>query len=132
MPKRKTADATIETAVPVAEPKKRNISSKTASTATHKRTTTKKAAQPSHVHGNPAPVSLAVSEPVSSPVFEPVATPIPATPDVVQPNVYTAPSHAEIARLAYSYFEQRGYQPGSAHEDWLHAERTLVELAQNR
>lgn len=35
------------------------------------------------------------------------------------------PSRAEIAQLAYSYWEARGYQGGSAHEDWLRAEGEL-------
>ena len=36
-----------------------------------------------------------------------------------------APSHQEIAQLAYSYWEQRGYTGGSSEEDWLRAEREL-------
>jgi len=35
------------------------------------------------------------------------------------------PSHEEIARLAYSYWEERGRQGGSAAEDWQRAERVL-------
>lgn len=35
------------------------------------------------------------------------------------------PSHAEISRLAYSYWEARGGRDGSAVEDWLRAEREL-------
>ncbi len=35
------------------------------------------------------------------------------------------PSHDEIARLAYEYWEQRGRQGGSAAEDWQRAERAL-------
>ena len=35
------------------------------------------------------------------------------------------PPHAEIARLAYLYWEARGRQHGSALEDWLRAEREL-------
>ena len=35
----------------------------------------------------------------------------------------------EIARLAYSYWEARGYQGGSAEEDWFRAERELTILA---
>jgi hypothetical protein len=35
------------------------------------------------------------------------------------------PTHDEIARLAYSYWEERGRQGGSAAEDWQRAERTL-------
>jgi hypothetical protein len=31
----------------------------------------------------------------------------------------------EIARLAYSYWEARGRQHGSANEDWFRAEREL-------
>jgi uncharacterized protein involved in copper resistance len=32
-----------------------------------------------------------------------------------------------IARLAYSYWEARGYVGGSAEEDWLRAEREIRE-----
>ena len=35
------------------------------------------------------------------------------------------PTHAEIARLAYSYWEARGRKGGSALEDWLRAEMEL-------
>jgi len=35
------------------------------------------------------------------------------------------PSHEEIARLAYSYWELRGRPEGSDLEDWLRAEREL-------
>lgn len=37
----------------------------------------------------------------------------------------TAPMFEEIARLAYSYWEARGYQGGSPEEDWLRAESEL-------
>jgi hypothetical protein len=36
-----------------------------------------------------------------------------------------APAHHDIAALAYSYWEARGRQGGSALEDWLRAEREL-------
>ncbi len=36
------------------------------------------------------------------------------------------PAHNEIAELAYSYWEARGRQGGSADEDWLRAERELT------
>lgn len=35
------------------------------------------------------------------------------------------PSREAIAKLAYSYWEARGYQGGSEEEDWLRAEQEL-------
>jgi len=35
------------------------------------------------------------------------------------------PSFDDIAQLAYSYWEARGYQGGSPEEDWLRAEQEL-------
>jgi len=46
--------------------------------------------------------------------------------------VTARPTHDRIAALAYSYWEARGYQEGSAEEDWLRAEdelRLAVEAA---
>jgi hypothetical protein len=36
------------------------------------------------------------------------------------------PTHEEIARLAYSYWEARGRRDGSPLEDWFRAERVLT------
>jgi len=38
--------------------------------------------------------------------------------------VYT-PTHEEIAKLAYSYWEARGCQGGSPEDDWARAEQEL-------
>jgi hypothetical protein len=35
------------------------------------------------------------------------------------------PTHEEIARLAYSYWEARGRKEGSPDEDWHRAEKVL-------
>jgi hypothetical protein len=35
------------------------------------------------------------------------------------------PSHAEIARLAYEFYERRGPEQGSEIDDWLRAETEL-------
>jgi hypothetical protein len=35
------------------------------------------------------------------------------------------PTFDEIAQLAYSYWEARGYQGGSSEQDWLRAEQEL-------
>ena len=40
-----------------------------------------------------------------------------------------APSTDEIAALAYSFWEARGYQGGSPEEDWLRAEQQLSALS---
>ena len=45
----------------------------------------------------------------------------------VQPIGQSSPEHHEIAQLAYSYWEMRGYQDGSDEEDWLRAENELRE-----
>jgi hypothetical protein len=37
-----------------------------------------------------------------------------------------APTDAEIARLAYAYWEARGRQHGCPQEDWYRAERELL------
>jgi hypothetical protein len=36
------------------------------------------------------------------------------------------PSHEEIARLAYAYWEERACQGGSPEEDWYWAEREVL------
>jgi len=38
---------------------------------------------------------------------------------------HTCPTVAEIARLAYQFYEQRGRQDGRAVDDWLLAEQEL-------
>ena len=50
---------------------------------------------------------------------------IAAAPEV--PAGAATPDPAEVARLAYSYWESRGGGNGSADEDWLRAERELQE-----
>ncbi len=46
---------------------------------------------------------------------------------VVAPVVFAAPTHQEIAEQAYLYWEARGFQGGSPEDDWLRAERELLE-----
>ena len=41
------------------------------------------------------------------------------------PEVHREVTHADIALLAYTYWEQRGYQDGSPEADWLRAEQEL-------
>jgi hypothetical protein len=37
----------------------------------------------------------------------------------------SAPTHEDVADLAYSYWESRGFQGGSPWEDWFRAEEEL-------
>ena len=56
----------------------------------------------------------------------PVVETSPSTETTLSHSVVTeGPSFDEIARLAYSYWEARGYQGGSSEEDWLRAEQQL-------
>ena len=61
-----------------------------------------------------------VSQPVSV-VPEPAVAPEVA----VAPSVKTVSSE-EIAKLAYCYWADRGYQGGDPQEDWARAERALL------
>jgi hypothetical protein len=46
----------------------------------------------------------------------------------VEPCIHdrSAPTHEEIAKLAYCFYESRGRQDGYQMEDWLRAEQELV------
>jgi len=79
---------------------------------------------------------LKMTEKVESPVAENVAvalleSPLPEVESIevamveVEPMGDESPSHAEVAVLAYSYWEARGCQGGSPEEDWFRAEREL-------
>ena len=62
------------------------------------------------------------------------AAPVTVTPVEVEPAVMAAPAPVvaapqpiaeQIARLAYSYWEARGYQGGSPESDWARAEQEI-------
>ena len=59
----------------------------------------------------------------SSPSIVPAATPATQAETIASDSVVTSDA---IAKLAYSYWEARGYEGGSPEEDWLHAERELL------
>ena len=56
------------------------------------------------------------------PQSEPVGAAIMET-EVISDNF---PSHEDVAVLAYSYWEARGFQGGSPEEDWLRAEQEML------
>ena len=107
MPKRKTADATAEEPLKSTEAPKRAAASR--SGAKSKSTLTSK----------PASHKLTTTKKAVQP----------PAPSILTPKL---PSRDSIARLAYSYWEQRGYQGGSETEDWIRAESELVKLSQDR
>ena len=80
----------------------------------------RKAARPRSKHSATpaeAPVNSASAEPA------PTLSETSLSVTTVQPAVAIAePAQEDIARLAYSYWEGRGCQGGSAEEDWLRAE----------
>ena len=41
----------------------------------------------------------------------------------------TAPTQEQVAKLAYSFWADRGFQGGSPEEDWLRAEQQLSALS---
>jgi hypothetical protein len=74
-----------------------------------------------------AAVAVPVEEvPVAAFTEHPVAVPEQA-PSIPAPTSISI-TQEDIARLAFSYFEQRGYQGGSQEEDWLRAEEELLQL----
>jgi hypothetical protein len=69
---------------------------------------------------------IVVSAPV--PVRHKPATPRRPRPAAAEPAAApetAAAAPEQIAHLAYSYWEARGYQGGSPEEDWLRAEQEL-------
>jgi hypothetical protein len=54
-----------------------------------------------------------------------VAVEVDAVAAAPTPAAVVKPTNEQIAALAYSFWEARGYQGGSEEEDWLRAEKQL-------
>jgi hypothetical protein len=74
----------------------------------------------------PARRKSATSKRTSRPAVEVSTAVTEATPVEPVAQVATSLSNEDIARLAYSFWEARGYQGGSPEEDWLRAEQQLT------
>lgn len=61
----------------------------------------------------------------ATPVAQPVEGATVQDAAEVKPTA-AAPSHEEIATLAYLYWESRGFEGGSPEDDWFRAERELL------
>lgn len=84
-----------------------------------------KAARPRSKHSATpaeAPVISAAAEPETAAPTSTVPSTSSAITTVAPTVTIVEPAHADIARLAYSYWEARGFQGGSPEEDWLRAE----------
>jgi hypothetical protein len=98
--------AAAEASVPASDEKKAPKSKKVAAAAvTHRH---KETPVVSFTVTTTTPVSASVAPPVSAPVVAPFE-----------------PSHDEVAKLAYSYYVARGYQPGDQSADWFRAVEEL-------
>ena len=132
MPKRQQVpEALAET--PAIEPKKTKAAAKPATAAaktpaaTHKRTASAATSSAAKAKPRTSKTSLETADLVASTV--PVL-PESSEPEVKEPVAQPArPSHEQIAVLAYSFYVARGYQHGSAFEDWIRAEQELMKLA---
>jgi hypothetical protein len=62
---------------------------------------------------------------------QPTVTPVASEPVALEtaPAPIAAPDNNQIAALAYSFWEARGYQGGSPEADWLRAEQQLSALS---
>jgi hypothetical protein len=60
-----------------------------------------------------------------SPSIDPTAN---TTSDAATALSNSVVTSEDIARLAYSFWEARGYQGGSPEEDWLRAEQELNRM----
>jgi hypothetical protein len=89
--------------------KKVALSASAAAPARHKPATAKRVARPAAVEVSNTPVS------------EPEVLPV-ASAAVVMPAEVNQDA---VARLAYSFWEARGFQGGSPEADWLRAEQEL-------
>jgi hypothetical protein len=74
-----------------------------------------------------------VEEPVTAPSVAAPVIPAPVAPAPVAETVIDAPvkivTREEIAKLAYCYWADRGYQDGNPEEDWARAEQALLSTA---
>ena len=66
-----------------------------------------------------------------TPEIEASVVPVEPVAEVLSPHAPMSPSHQEVARLAYLYWEARGCQGGSPEEDWRRAEQELRATSAN-
>ncbi len=77
----------------------------------------------------PRPRRSPTARPKHSQTTADLSAPIAREPEAEAPLAASGPAHDEIARLAYSYWLDRGCEGGSPDEDWSRAEQELRKQA---
>jgi hypothetical protein len=137
MAKKNTTSTNTNPAVPNAtaatsKPRRRSAKKSAAETVTAA------SAESAGRHRKAIPVKQSVQPEVAAVAVSVEEVPVAAFtehPVAVQEQAPTIPAptsisitQEDVARLAFSYFEQRGYQGGSPDQDWLRAEEELLQL----
>jgi len=78
---------------------------------------------------NPRTTRSAAAKHSKSQAADPMAESIDST--AVVATVFSEDHHEEIAKLAYRFWEARGYEHGYAREDWLRAEAEYLRRSSN-
>jgi hypothetical protein len=103
-------------------PKKQPIATATATSAAPARGAKPRTTRVTSVKHSKAQGAEASVEEIAAPVAVPAAQPV----EAVQPS---ATPRETIAKIAYGYWEARGYAAGSADEDWIRAEAEYLSLS---
>src|SRR5215467_2248815 len=86
------------------------------------------AAAPLRRKASPRARTTRTTESVQTPVAN-VTKEVTGFVETATTHTSAAPTYQEIAQLAYSFWEDRGYQGGSPEEDWSRAEAQLRSRA---
>jgi hypothetical protein len=71
------------------------------------------------------PTSTSVTTVTSKPRVKSVKHSKAAAVEITMPE-HTADTHEQIAKIAYGYWEARGFAPGCPEQDWIRAEQEFL------
>jgi hypothetical protein len=75
-----------------------------------------------------APVRAAKTSVVANPRVKTVKHSKAASAPVAVVEAETVSAHEQISKIAYGYWEARGFEAGSPEQDWLRAEQEFLDL----
>lgn len=73
-----------------------------------------------------APARRRLSKHNRTPVRTNQAPPAQSVPETTDQQTAPQPTREQVAQLAYSYWEARGFQGGRPEDDWIRAEQELL------